>query len=68
MRGPQISNQSRILTICDIFDALTASDRPYKEAVPLEAALALMQEECRSGHLDADLFDIFVQTRTWSST
>jgi HD-GYP domain-containing protein (c-di-GMP phosphodiesterase class II) len=47
LRGPQISVQTRILTICDIWDALTAGDRPYKKAVPVEQALDLMQEECQ---------------------
>ena len=38
LRGNQISMQTRILTICDIYDALTAGDRPYKKALPLEQA------------------------------
>ena len=66
LRGGQIGIQSRILTICDIFDALTATDRPYKKAVSLDSALSLMQEECQCGHLDGDLFDVFLQTRAWS--
>ena len=65
LRGPQISIQTRILTICDIYDALTAGDRPYKKAVPVEQALDLMHEECDAGHIDARLFQVFVDARAW---
>ncbi|HYD80389.1 MAG TPA: HD domain-containing phosphohydrolase [Paucimonas sp.] len=66
LRGEQISVQTRILTICDIFDALTAGDRPYKSALPTERALDLIAAECRAGHLDARLFDVFAEARIWS--
>jgi hypothetical protein len=62
LRGPQISVQTRILTICDIWDALTAGDRPYKKAVPVEQALDLMREECDAGHIDGSLFQVFVES------
>jgi 3',5'-cyclic-nucleotide phosphodiesterase len=65
LRGNQISIQSRILTICDIYDALTAGDRPYKKAVPVEQALDLMALVCRAGHLDSRLFRVFVDSRVW---
>lgn len=68
LRGEQISVQTRILTICDIFDALTAGDRPYKKAVPLEQALDLLREECRIGHVDSRLFDVFVESKAWTAT
>jgi len=67
LKGPQISVQTRILTICDIYDALTAGDRPYKKAVPVEQALGLMQEECDAGHIDGDLFQVFVDARAWTA-
>jgi HD-GYP domain-containing protein (c-di-GMP phosphodiesterase class II) len=67
LRGAQISVQTRILTISDIFDALTAGDRPYKKAVPVERALDLIGEECRAGHLDAGLFKVFVDSRGWET-
>jgi HD-GYP domain-containing protein (c-di-GMP phosphodiesterase class II)/pSer/pThr/pTyr-binding forkhead associated (FHA) protein len=66
LRGPEISIQTRMLTICDIFDALTASDRPYKKAVPLADALDLMRGECDAGHIDPVLFDVFTESRAWS--
>ena len=65
LSGDQISMQMRILTICDIFDALTASDRPYKKAVPVERALEMMAAECRCGRLDAAVFDVFAQSQSW---
>jgi 3',5'-cyclic-nucleotide phosphodiesterase len=67
LKGDEISLQTRILTISDIFDALTARDRPYKEAVPLERALDLIAEECRAGHLDARLFRVFVDSKGWEA-
>lgn len=66
LRGAQISMQTRILTICDIYDALTAGDRPYKKAVPVDAALELMASECRAGHLDSSLFNVFVESKVWA--
>ncbi|MGJ7915062.1 HD domain-containing phosphohydrolase [Massilia sp. LXY-6] len=67
LRGPQISVQTRILTICDIWDALTAGDRPYKKAVPVALALDLMREECNAGHIDGELFQVFVEARAWAA-
>ncbi|WP_229429879.1 MULTISPECIES: HD domain-containing phosphohydrolase [unclassified Massilia] len=65
LRDGQISLQTRILTISDIYDALTARDRPYKQAVPPERALDLIAEECRAGHLDERLFRVFVDSKAW---
>ena len=65
LRAGQISLQTRILTICDIYDALTARDRPYKQAVAAQQALDLMSAECRAGHLDARLFQVFVESKGW---
>ena len=66
LRGAQIGMQTRILTICDIYDALTAGDRPYKKAVTLELALGILDEECRAGHLDPRLFRVFVESKAWA--
>jgi 3',5'-cyclic-nucleotide phosphodiesterase len=67
LHGPQISIQTRILTICDIYDALTAGDRPYKKAMPVEQALELMHGECGAGHIDARLFKVFVDAQAWTA-
>jgi HD-GYP domain-containing protein (c-di-GMP phosphodiesterase class II) len=53
--------ESRIMTIADIFDALTASDRPYKKAVPIDRALGILEAEVKAGKCDAALFRVFVE-------
>jgi len=64
-RGTEIPMQSRMMTIADIFDALTASDRPYKSAVPIPRALEILECEARAGALDRPLLDLFVELRPW---
>jgi HD-GYP domain-containing protein (c-di-GMP phosphodiesterase class II) len=65
LAGEQIPCGSRIMTICDIYDALTASDRPYKPAVPVEQALDILQAEVKSGLLDGDLVKVFIDSRCY---
>jgi hypothetical protein len=55
--------QTRMMTISDIYDALTASDRPYKRAVPWEHALDMLRMEARDGMLDPHLLKSFVDAR-----
>ena len=59
--------QTRIMTISDIFDALTASDRPYKKAVPIDKALSIIEMEVKGGKCDPDLFKIFVESKIYES-
>jgi len=61
----KIPIQSRMMTISDIFDALTASDRPYKKAVPVEKALQILQWEVNDGKCDADLYKVFVEAEVY---
>lgn len=68
MKEPEIPYQSKIMTIADIFDALTASDRPYKRAVPVERALDIIGEEVKSRLLDPELFDLFVEAKIYRLT
>ena len=63
--GDAIPIQTRMMTISDIFDALTATDRPYKRAVPAVRALDILQMEARDGMLDRDLLDAFIQARVY---
>ncbi len=56
----EIPLQSKIMTIADIFDALTASDRWYKEAVPTERAIEILFKEVEKGKIDPVLFELFV--------
>ena len=58
--GEDIPIQTRMMTIADIFDALTAADRPYKRAVPLNRALNILEMEVKAGKLDGALFEAFV--------
>lgn len=55
----EIPVQSRIMTIADIFDALTARDRPYKKAVDVGRSLTILDEEAERGNIDKELFMIF---------
>ena len=64
-RAPDIPVQTRMMTISDIFDALTSRDRPYKPAVPVERALDILGQERKSGALDGDLLQLFIAVRPW---
>jgi HD-GYP domain-containing protein (c-di-GMP phosphodiesterase class II) len=67
LRGDEITLQSRILCIADIYDALTAPDRPYKKAMPLERSLKILQNDAACGKLDAELVDLFVRRKLYES-
>jgi HD-GYP domain-containing protein (c-di-GMP phosphodiesterase class II) len=56
---------SRLIAVADVFDSLTASDRPYKPAIPLERALQILQTMSDEGDLDPDVVKLFQQTRVW---
>jgi HD-GYP domain-containing protein (c-di-GMP phosphodiesterase class II) len=62
LAGDEIPLPSRVMTVCDIYDALTAMDRPYKPALEPSAALALLDEEVAGGMLDADVLKVFVES------
>jgi HD-GYP domain-containing protein (c-di-GMP phosphodiesterase class II) len=59
----QIPVQARMMTIADIYDALTAADRPYKRAVSTTRALDILRGETREGLLDPSLLEIFISAR-----
>jgi HD-GYP domain-containing protein (c-di-GMP phosphodiesterase class II) len=65
VRDRDIPIQTRMMTIADIFDALTASDRPYKRAVPVSRALDILAEETHGGMLDDELFRLFVDAKVF---
>jgi HD-GYP domain-containing protein (c-di-GMP phosphodiesterase class II) len=67
-RGEHIPVQSRMMTIADIYDALTATDRPYKKAIRAEEALDTLRAEQRSGALDGPLLDLFIDARVFERT
>jgi HD-GYP domain-containing protein (c-di-GMP phosphodiesterase class II) len=64
-KAEEIPLQARMMSISDIYDALTAADRPYKRAVPCERALAILGEEVKGGKLDPVLFQLFVQAEIY---
>jgi HD-GYP domain-containing protein (c-di-GMP phosphodiesterase class II) len=57
----QMSLQARMMGIADIFEALTARDRPYKPGMKLSQAMGIMANFKKGGHIDPDLFDVFVK-------
>ena len=61
----QMSLQARMMGIADIFEALTAADRPYKSGMTLTQALAIMCRMRDNGHIDPDLFEVFVRERVY---
>jgi HD-GYP domain-containing protein (c-di-GMP phosphodiesterase class II) len=65
LRGDEIPLPTKMMTICDIFDALTASDRPYKRAVPVDRALGILESSVRAGEIDAELFNIFRESKVY---
>lgn len=65
VRAAEIPIQTRMMSISDIFDALTAADRPYKRAVPLQRALDILHDEAKTGHLDGELLRMFVDGRVF---
>jgi HD-GYP domain-containing protein (c-di-GMP phosphodiesterase class II) len=68
LTADQIPVQARMMTISDIFDALTAQDRPYKRAVPVRTALDILHAEAEEGKLDKDLLDVFVDKKVYHVT
>jgi HD-GYP domain-containing protein (c-di-GMP phosphodiesterase class II) len=57
----QLSVQARIMAIADIFEALTANDRPYKKGKKLSECLKIMGRMTKSSHIDPDIFEIFIK-------
>ena len=68
MTGDQIPIQSKIMTISDIYDALTAADRPYKKATSVEQALDILDYERKAGNIDGTLLALFVEAHVYERT
>jgi HD-GYP domain-containing protein (c-di-GMP phosphodiesterase class II) len=60
LRRDEMSLTARMMAIADIFEALTASDRPYKKARSVGEALKIMHRMCSEQHIDAELFELFL--------
>ena len=62
--GEQIPLASRVMAVCDVYDALTAMDRPYKAAMSQATAFSILEQEAKRGLLDAKMVDIFILSGT----
>jgi HD-GYP domain-containing protein (c-di-GMP phosphodiesterase class II) len=60
--------QARMMTICDIYDAMTASDRPYRSAISSSEALGYLAEQAAEGKIDSALFDLFQKEKVYEAT
>jgi hypothetical protein len=65
LKRDEMSVQARIMGIADIFEALTARDRPYKPGMKLSEALRILGNFRNNGHIDPDLFDVFVKQKVY---
>lgn len=65
LTGDQMSVPAKIMAIADIFEALTANDRPYKEPKKLSEVLRIMQQMKHNGHIDPDLYDVFIRSKVY---
>ena len=63
--GDVIPIQTRVMTVSDIFDALTASDRPYKKALPSQRGLGILDMEGKSGQLDSAVVDVLLESQVY---
>jgi HD-GYP domain-containing protein (c-di-GMP phosphodiesterase class II) len=68
LQEQEIPIQSKMMTISDIYDALTAPDRPYKKSVPLERAIDILKMEAKENRLDVDLLQVFIESKIFEVT
>jgi len=68
LKSEEIPVQSKMMTICDIFDALSASDRPYKKALPVDRALNILEMSVRDTEVDPMLFQLFLDAKIYQLT
>lgn len=68
VKGDGQSLQARIIALVDVFDALTAQDRPYKRAVPIDRSLKILEEEVKASRLDGEVFKVFVDNEIYKLT
>ena len=65
LKREQLSWQARMMAIADIFEALTAGDRPYKEAMTLSQALEILEKFRHNGHIIPDLHDVLIKSEIY---
>ncbi|WP_027468945.1 HD domain-containing phosphohydrolase [Deefgea rivuli] len=65
LRREEMSVQARIMGIADVFEALTARDRPYKDGMKLSVALGILTRMACEQHVDKDLLEVFLREKVW---
>ncbi len=65
LTAADLDRESRLLTILDIFDGLTANDRPYKKAFTMEETFRILEEMAEQGQLDQEVLGLFRESRAW---
>ena len=65
LSGAEIPEEVRLLTILDVFDALTARDRPYKPGMPVEKALSILHSMVNEGTMDGNILALFEESKAW---
>ena len=65
LKRDEMSLPARMMAIADIFEALTARDRPYKQPMKISQALSILKKMRQDNHIDPDLFELFVRSRVW---
>ena len=65
LKGVELCWEVRLLTIIDIYDALTAEDRPYKPPLPPEKAFNILRDMAKEGKLDINILEDFIKSEAW---
>ena len=65
LSGDELGREVRLLTILDIYDALTADDRPYKKPLPTEKAFSILHSMVEEGKIDGEILDLFEKSEAW---
>lgn len=65
LKRHEMSLQARMMGIADIFEALTSSDRPYKDPMKISQALSILKSMRENNHIDGDLYGVFLEQRVW---
>lgn len=68
LRDDEIPFPAKMMTVSDIYDALTAKDRPYKKAMPTDKALSIIETEAKHGKLDQDIVSVFIDAGIYKAT
>jgi hypothetical protein len=68
LKEPDIPVQSKLMAVSDVYDALTAADRPYKAAVSVERSIEILHQEAKVNLLDAEVLRIFLEARIYERT